>query len=64
MFKNVGTQFKTYTPGIKEPLPFDIQAGVSKKLTHTPFLFSLVLHDLYRWDIRYDDPNEQTLQRS
>ncbi|MBK6481720.1 MAG: type IX secretion system protein PorQ [Chitinophagaceae bacterium] len=58
MFKNVGTQFKTYTSGNKEPLPFDIQAGISKRLTHTPFLFSLVLHDLYRWDLRYNDPNE------
>lgn len=57
-FKNVGTQFKTYTGTDKEPLPFDIQAGISKRLSHTPFLFSLVLHDLYRWDLRYDDPNE------
>lgn len=59
LFKNVGTQFNTYTGGPKEPLPFDVQAGISKRLTHTPFLFSLVLHDLSRWDIRYDDPNEQ-----
>ncbi len=58
LFKNVGTQFKSYLSGQNEPLPFDIQAGVSKRLEHTPFLFSLVLHDLYRWDIRYDDPNE------
>ena len=59
MFKNVGTQFTTYTSGNKEPMPFDIQAGISKRLTHTPFLFSLVLHDLSRWDIRYNNPNEQ-----
>ncbi|MBK9732965.1 MAG: type IX secretion system protein PorQ [Chitinophagaceae bacterium] len=58
LFKNVGTQFKTYTGGNKEPLPFDIQGGVSKRLQHTPFLFSLVLHDLYRWDLRYNNPNE------
>jgi hypothetical protein len=25
---------------------------------HTPFLFSLVLHDLYTWDMRYNDPNQ------
>jgi hypothetical protein len=58
LFKNVGTQFDSYLSGQNEPLPFDIQAGISKRLEHTPFLFSLVLHDLYRWDIRYDDPNE------
>lgn len=58
IFKNVGTQFKSYTSDNNEPLPFDLQAGISKRLEHTPFLFSLVLHDLHRWDIRYDDPNE------
>ncbi|MEO5673618.1 MAG: type IX secretion system protein PorQ [Chitinophagales bacterium] len=56
--KNVGTQFKSYTSSNNEPLPFDLQAGISKRVEHTPFLFSLVLHDLYRWDIRYSDPNE------
>jgi hypothetical protein len=59
LFKNVGTQFRSYTNSEKEPLPFDLQAGISKRVPHTPFLFSLVLHDLYRWDIRYDDPNAQ-----
>jgi hypothetical protein len=59
-FKNVGTQFKSYLSNEKEPLPFDLQAGISKRVPHTPFLFSLVLHDLYRWNIRYDDPNQQT----
>ena len=58
-FKNAGTQFDSYIDDNKEPLPFDIQAGISKRLTHTPFLFSLVLHDLQTWDIRYNDPNEQ-----
>jgi hypothetical protein len=58
IFKNVGTQFQSYISGNKEPLPFDVQAGISKRLIHTPFLFSLVLHDLYRWNIRYSNPNE------
>ncbi|MCY7409822.1 MAG: type IX secretion system protein PorQ [Chitinophagales bacterium] len=59
-FKNVGTQFKSYLSDNNEALPFDIQAGISKRVTHTPFLFSLVLHDLSRWDIRYNDPNAVT----
>ncbi len=58
LFKNVGTQFKSYIPGNHEPLPFDIEAGISKRLIHTPFLFSLVFHDLQKFDIRYNDPNE------
>lgn len=59
LFRNVGLQFKDYLGGKGEPIPFDIQAGISKRLEHTPFLFSLVLHDLYHFDIRYNDPNEQ-----
>ena len=58
LFKNVGTQFKSYVSNDNEPLPFDIQAGISKRIEHTPFLFSLALHDLYTWDMRYDDPNQ------
>ena len=58
LFKNVGTQFESYIAGDNESLPFDIQAGISKRIEHTPFLFSLVLHDLYHWDMRYDDPNQ------
>ncbi|MBX7109058.1 MAG: type IX secretion system protein PorQ [Chitinophagales bacterium] len=58
LFKNVGTQFQPYAGSGKEPLPFDIQAGISKRLIHTPFLFSIVFHDLYRWDLRYNDPNQ------
>ncbi len=54
--KNFGTMLGRFTPGNDEKLPIDLQAGISKRLTHTPFLFSLTLHHLLKWDIRYDDP--------
>ena len=57
--KNLGWQLTTYTDGNREPLPFDIQAGISKKLEHLPLNLFLSAHDLYRWDIRYDDPESQ-----
>ncbi len=57
LIKNLGTQLLTYQPGIREPLPFDVQLGVSKRLRHTPFRFYVTGHNLYRWDIRYDDPS-------
>jgi hypothetical protein len=62
LFKNMGVQLKNYT-GIKEDLPLDVQIGVTKKLTKAPFRFSLLLHDLNRWNLRYDSPleNEITL---
>ncbi|MCS6990729.1 MAG: type IX secretion system protein PorQ [Chitinophagales bacterium] len=55
-FRNVGFQIDKYTSTLREPLPFDLQAGVSQRLPHTPFLLSLVFHDLHRWPFRYDDP--------
>ncbi len=54
--KNFGTMLGRYTKGQDEKLPLDFQAGIAKRLTHTPFLFSLTLHHLFTWDIRYDDP--------
>jgi len=55
--KNIGTEVNRFFPGVNEDLPFDIQFGVSKRLTHTPFLFSLNAHHLTAWNIRYDDPS-------
>ncbi len=57
IIKNIGTQIKAYTPENKEELPFEIQMGVSKKLEHLPFRFSIVAHNMHIFNIRYDDPN-------
>lgn len=54
--KNIGTTVNHFYPGVNEDLPFDIQFGISKRLKHTPFLFSLNTHHLTTWNIRYDDP--------
>ncbi len=55
---NLGYQLFTYTPGTRESLPFDIRIALSKKLEHVPFRFDVVVHHLYTWDIRYNDPNQ------
>lgn len=57
--KNIGTQIKTYTPSNYEPLPYDFQLGISQRLKHLPFRYGIIIHHLHRWDIRYDDPNDQ-----
>lgn len=57
VFKNVGTQFSTYFPDNEENLPFDVQIGFSKRLKYLPFRFSVIVHNLHRWNIRYDDPD-------
>ena len=54
VIKNIGHQIKPYVEGNYEPLPFDIQLGVSQKLAHAPFRVSLLLHHLYKWDLTYD----------
>lgn len=52
--KNVGTQLKPYYKGHYEPIPFDLQIGLTKKLEHAPFRFSALLHHLHKWDLTYD----------
>ncbi|MBI34119.1 MAG: hypothetical protein CMP67_01985 [Flavobacteriales bacterium] len=56
--KNLGSQITTYTPNNFEPMPFEIQAGISKKLKHAPFRFSANFHNLQVMDFYYDSPNE------
>ncbi len=58
VFKNAGAQLTAYDQE-REPLPFDIQLGISKRLKHLPFRFSIIAHHLQTWDIRYDDPNAE-----
>jgi hypothetical protein len=58
---HLGTQLTTYSglDNLREPLPFEIQIGLSKKLRYLPFRFSAVYRNLNRWNIRYDDPNQE-----
>jgi hypothetical protein len=57
MFRNIGFQVVPYGNGNREPVPFEIQAGLSKGLKHLPFTFSVLLQHLERWDLRYEDPD-------
>lgn len=57
LFRNIGRQITAYTSEGVEPLPFEIQAGISKKLAHVPFRYSLLLQHLEKWDLTYSDPN-------
>jgi hypothetical protein len=57
--KNLGGQFKPYTKGNREPVPFNLQAGLSFGFKNLPFRLHLTFHDLQRWDIMYDNPADQ-----
>ncbi len=53
--KNMGQQLKTYDGSSKEELPFDLQAGITKRLMNAPIQFSVTAHHLHRFDIFYND---------
>lgn len=55
LIKNIGFQFKAYEGSNREPLPFDIQIGFSKRFKKIPFRISAVYHNLHRFNLRYED---------
>ncbi len=58
VIKNVGARLKNYQPatGYNSP-PFEIQAGISKKLANAPLRISLTAVNLERWDLIGKDKN-------
>lgn len=54
--KNIGTQLTTYVEGAeREPIPFEIQMGVSKRLKHVPIRLSVDLVHLESWNLAFND---------
>jgi len=56
--RNIGTQLVPYLPGDYQPLPFELQIGMSQKLKHIPLRFSELLTNLQKWDLTYLDPSD------
>lgn len=56
--RNIGTQLVPYLPGDYEPLPFELQIGLSQKFRHVPIRLSQLLTNLQRWDLTYTDPSD------
>ena len=54
--RNIGYELYSNFEGDRNKLPFRLSAGVSKKLEHVPFLFSVVYENIQKWDLSYDDP--------
>ena len=51
----MGLQISTYYGEDRGPIPFEIQAGISKKLQHAPFRMSIIVRNLEKWDLTYSD---------
>ena len=54
--RNIGIQLVPYVPGTRDPLPFEIGAGVATKLKHIPVRISVLYNNLEKWDLTYYDP--------
>lgn len=58
--RGLGVQLTPYYEGDeKGRMPVDVQLGYSKRLQYVPFRLSILLHDLNRWDLRYDSPLDE-----
>lgn len=54
--RNIGAQLSSYTDQ-KEDLPLQVQLGVTYRFKHAPFRLGLMMEQLQRWDLTYEDPN-------
>lgn len=58
LLKNIGWNILPYE-NVREKVPFEIQAGISKKLEHNPLRFSIVAHNLQKWNLGYVNTNRR-----
>ncbi len=57
--RNVGSQITTYyEDGNYEKIPFNLQAGVSRRLKHAPINLALNMQYLNHWDLGNPEPEE------
>lgn len=56
VIKNIGGQISSYGDE-KESTQLNVIFGITKRLKHLPFRFSITGHHLNRWNLLYDDPN-------
>ncbi len=56
VIRNAGYQWKAFDKQ-REKLPFEFDAGISKKVAKAPFRLILNYENLDQWDLTYPDPN-------
>ena len=61
--KNIGYQIVPYYSGRHDPLPFELQAGLSQRFKHIPLRFSLLYNNIQKWDLSYTDPSNPDNQK-
>ncbi|GLB51653.1 penicillin-binding protein [Neptunitalea chrysea] len=53
--RNIGAQFTTYA-GQQEPLPLQVDVGLSQLLEHVPIRWHLTFEDLQYWNVSFSNP--------
>jgi len=61
VIRNLGLQIKPYYEQHREKLPLEVQIGISQKLRHAPFRFSVVAHNLQKLDLTYSKSGDDDL---
>lgn len=66
VIRNTGLQLTSYAGEERQKLPFEIQAGISQRLAHAPFRFSLTLRHLEKYDLTHDytEPGATVTEKS
>ncbi len=59
VFANFGSQFTAYDTDRFEGIPYNARVSISKRLRYLPVRFGLTYGYLNRWNILYDDPNQE-----
>lgn len=63
--RNMGIQILTYRESNREPLPFEMRAGVSFRFKYIPFRVSVLYNHIEKWDLDYDVyTDSDTISRS
>ncbi|MFD1162314.1 type IX secretion system protein PorQ [Hwangdonia seohaensis] len=57
--RNLGTQITTYA-GLNEPLPFEVDFGMSQTLEHVPIRWHVTFENLQNWPIARPNPARTT----
>lgn len=57
--RNIGSQITTYA-GLREPLPFEIDFGMSQTLEHVPIRWHMTFENLQEWPIGRPNPARAT----
>lgn len=56
LLRNAGVQLKSYTDAGREPLPLEVSVGLSKKFQNFPLRLQIVVHNLQKPDLAYENP--------